>query len=112
MSARCQIQVNGNGRSVMLYHHDDGCFSGVGMEIKSVLDKMPRDYDVEDFLRRLMKIGGYEIVMFDREDLEYFYLIDFDQKIFEGYAFDHWMHSITGANVPILKSEEKVTLRK
>ncbi|MBL4862507.1 MAG: hypothetical protein JKY09_05770, partial [Crocinitomicaceae bacterium] len=84
MSTRCMIQVDNHGEIINLYHHSDGYYLGVGLEIALKLHKwnyhgIHREWSA--FKRRLPK--GYETVEYTpegSEDLEYVYTLKIDTQ--------------------------------
>ncbi len=91
MSTRCMVQVDNHGEIINLYHHHDGYFMGVGLEI--VLKLLDWDYEGEPFNwslfdHQLPKV--YENVDHspeDQSDLEYIYTLELSSKgiTFKGY---------------------------
>ena len=85
MSTRAQIDiVRENGKRVRVYHHFDGYFNGVGLELKCLLETSPKNAD--DFLSRILKRRkAYEVTKLNHGDIEYYYLIDYKRHCFLGW---------------------------
>lgn len=96
MSTRCNIRVLSKkyDKSFMLYHHHDGYPSGVGMDLKTFLDK--KEYwSAYDISNKLIKgihsemyerlDEGYYITSSMHGDVNYLYLIDCDNKQLKCY---------------------------
>lgn len=91
MSTRCQIRIVKNGYPLNYYHHCDGYFSGVGKELQGWLKEAQRDEGV--MIDHISQDPSYELTFYQHTDIEYFYLIDFDEKKYKGYeigGYDPW----------------------
>ncbi len=79
MSTRCQIEIIGSERSVLLYHHWDGYPEGVGFDLMQRAKKF-KNYTASTIANELVKNNkeddGYEISFCIHTDIEYWYEID------------------------------------
>ena len=85
MSTRTQIRIVSDGKATDLYHHWDGYFEGVGMELHTALQLAD---EPKKLLENLLKTPGYEPADGRHCDIEYWYLLDFDNRSFKGYECD------------------------
>ena len=96
MSTRCQVRVIYNGYPANFYHHCDGYLSGVGTELRHFLtddvtpskDKGIEPEKVNDIfhvIEKLSRDGAYEVTFHSHWDIEYFYVLDFDNFKFKAY---------------------------
>ena len=101
MATRSQIRVVKNGYPLNYYHHFDGYFYGVGKELHEALVKVWNDPDIQDndarstlALESVMRLfqdnHDYEPTFYRHEDIEYFYLLDFDKNKFTGWQTGQW----------------------
>ena len=97
MSTRCQVRIIGNGTSLNLYHHFDGDFNGVGKELSGLLEPLRRgtELDAGLFTKALMSKGGYDVTFRAHGDIDYFYQLDFDRRMFLGWQV-RWSEHIWG----------------
>lgn len=104
MSTRCQVRIIKNGYPLNLYHHCDGYFTGVGSELHDALkigmdnlagipglggadphDKERYERAFYSVMRLLKDDKSYEPTFYQHFDIEYFYLLDFDENVFVGW---------------------------
>ena len=98
MSTRCQIRIVKNGYPLNLYHHYDGYFkNGVGEQLHNALQpytepantelekKMRDDRTLESVMQLIREDNSYEPTFWRHGDIEYFYLLDFDNHEFLGW---------------------------
>lgn len=102
MSTRTTVRIIKNGMVVNYYHHGDGYFSGVGKELQDWLKeskensyhitkkgKKTKNYDMDvvfdKFLCKINADVSYQPTFYRHCDIEFFYLLDFDKKIFKAY---------------------------
>ena len=101
MSTRCQVRIIRNGYPLNYYHHCDGYFEGVGKELQEWLKEcMERNkWRTDDCLDEMHVVenmtmqNGYEPTFCIHGDIEYFYLLDFDRRVFRAYhtkGFSPW----------------------
>lgn len=89
MSTRCMIRIKECGGKIDLYHHHDGYFDGVGQELKNAFSSHGNALET---LNALLSDDEYELTDSPHGDIEYWYLLDFDNGEFSGYhvPFDCW----------------------
>lgn len=98
MSTRCQIRIIKNGYPLNIYHHCDGYFAGgVGEQLHDALKpyvdpanaSLDKDVRSDRTLDSVMKLINhdfrYEPTFYRHMDIEYFYLLDFDNDVFQGW---------------------------
>lgn len=98
MSTRCQIRVIKNGYPLNYYHHFDGYLSGVGRELRDWLleigvESGKRSEDVDMLVAKMSADNQYEPTFGRHTDINFFYLLDFDNGIFKAYELygcDPW----------------------
>lgn len=88
MGTRCQIRIVKNGCPLNYYHHYDGGWNGVGAELKKWLKECGDD--AEALVLRIMDDKQYHPTFFRHADIEFFYLLDFDEGVFNGYELKGW----------------------
>ena len=100
MSTRSITRVIENGRTVDIYHHHDGYPEGVGAHLLEVFKTTQATAD--DFVRALFKSDGeYEVTFARWWDVEYLYIIDFDE----------WPNVVKFARVKLPDTEPDYVLR-
>ena len=97
MSTRCQVRIIKNGYPLNLYHHCDGYFKdGVGEELHNALAKawndpenqreeVRSDRTLQSVMRLFREDPSYEPTFYRHMDIEYFYLLNFDENVFVGW---------------------------
>lgn len=105
MSTRCQVRIIKNGYPLNLYHHCDGYFKdGVGEELHNALlngmnnlaglpglggadaqDKERYERAFRLVMRTVRDDPSYEPTFYRHMDIEYFYLLNFDENVFVGW---------------------------
>lgn len=98
MGTRSQIRIVKNGYPLNYYHHYDGGWNGVGAELRKWLKEIGVDEDhagknmlgAELVALQLEKDGQYHPTFFRHADIEFFYLLDFDEGVFNGYELKGW----------------------
>ena len=96
MSTRCQIRIVKNGYPLNYYHHHDGYLSGVGAELRGWLKEAgveetgKRTEGVEGLVMRMSADREYEPTFWRHADIEFFYLLDFDNGVFRAYELRGW----------------------
>lgn len=92
MSTRCQIRViDASGKEYNVYHHHDGYFSGVGLELQEMLHKSKNAKDL--LADMLFDYDGYEPTSLNHGDIEFFYILDFRKNEFYGWQVD-WKENL------------------
>ena len=95
MGTRCQIRIVKNGYPLNYYHHYDGGWNGVGAELRKWLGelgvggtKVSDGTLVYGLILRMQQDTQYQPTFFRHMDIEFFYLLDFDNWTFKGYALN------------------------
>ena len=95
MGTRCQIRIVKNGYPLNYYHHYDGGWNGVGAELRKWLGelgvggtKVSDGTPVYGLILRMQQDTQYQPTVFRHTDIEFFYLLDFDNWTFKGYALN------------------------
>ena len=104
MSTRSQVRIVKNGYVLNLYHHCDGYFSSVGKELQEALQCLKNKdcyrLDLEgSAIRQIVEDTSYEPTFFYHGDIEYFYLLDFDNNVFKGWqtpCMRAWNNIVSG----------------
>ena len=91
MGTRSQIRIVKNGYPLNYYHHYDGGWNGVGEQLRKWLKEIGVDgggkgmAGAEYIVLRMEKDGHYHPTFFRHGDIRFFYLLDFDEGVFNGY---------------------------
>lgn len=88
MGTRCQIRIVKNGCPLNYYHHHDGGWNGVGAKLRKWLKECGDD--AEALVLRIMDDKQYQPTFFRHVDIELFYLLNFDENVFNGYELKGW----------------------
>ncbi len=90
MSTRCQARIVKNGYPLNLYCHCDGYLEGVGRRLKAALEAT--DYEPCDFTEFIVHgqtEDHFEPTFSNHGDIEFFYLLDFDNEKFTAYEIEY-----------------------
>lgn len=86
MSTRCNIKVVYQEQSILLYHHWDGYFEGIGFDLaQRILKHQTARLGTSTFIFDLLQDKQYELVKTLNADIDYYYIVDLESNTIIGY---------------------------